>query len=114
MPFEDGDPQSSWKNCFSDPYKCFQLYEGNLWKCPPITYLPLMSKKYNLSNKWDPYLKYKPLLPNCSDEELQKFWNSECMDICSMCPAKKIEIEVKKSPLLSVSESKNYTEYYKE
>lgn len=112
LPFEDNDPESSWRNCYSDPFKCFQLYENKLWKCPPITYLNLMSEKYNLSNKWDQYLKYSPLTEDCSDEELEIFWNSGCLDICSMCPAKKIKIQSKKDPLMGVNESENYGHYY--
>jgi organic radical activating enzyme len=108
LPYEDNDPQSSWENCFADELKCFQLYEGKLWKCAPITYLKDISKKYKISDKWDPYLKYVPMSPDCSDEELEKFWNSECMDICSMCPANKIEIKVTKNPLMSVSQSEKY------
>lgn len=108
LPYEDNDPQASWRNCITSPWKCFHLYEGDLWKCPPITYLKQLSRKYSISGKWDPYLKYEPLKPSCSDKELIEFWNSEWMDICAMCPAKKINVEVRKDPLMSVSESEKY------
>jgi hypothetical protein len=70
-----------------------------LWKCPPITYLPLIANKYEISEKWNDYLNYKPLDPECSDEELKNFWNSECLSICSMCPANKIEISPSLNPM---------------
>ena len=110
LPYEDNDPQASWENCWMDGARCFQLYEGNLWKCPPIAYLPEAKKKYGdlLSEKWDPYLAYEPLKPDCSDEEFMQFWKSECLSICSMCPAKKIYIDELKNPLMSVSESEKY------
>lgn len=110
LPYEDNDPQASWENCWMDGIRCFQLYQGNLWKCPPITHLPEAKKKYGdlLSEKWDPYLAYEPLNPDCSDEELIQFWNSECLSICSMCPAKKSYIDNPKSPLMSVLESEKY------
>lgn len=110
LPYEDNDPQVSWENCWMDGARCFQLYEGNLWKCPPITYLREAKKKYGdlLSEKWDPYLAYEPLKPDCSDEELMKFWKSECLSICSMCPSKKTYIDDLKNPLMSVSESEKY------
>ena len=112
MPFEDNDQESSWKNCFmkdfDDMENCYQLHEGKIWKCPPITYLPLMSKKYNLSEKWDPYLKYKPLDSNCSDEDLTEFFSRGAESICKMCPAKKIYMENSKNPLLSEKESIEY------
>lgn len=110
LPYEDNDPQASWENCWMDGIRCFQLYQGNLWKCPPITYLPEAKKKYGdlLSEKWDPYLAYEPLKPDCSDEELIQFWNSECLNICSMCPTKKSYVDNPKSPLMSVLESEKY------
>lgn len=110
LPYEDNDPQASWENCWMDGIRCFQLYQGNLWKCPPITYLPEAKKKYGdlLSEKWDPYLAYEPLKPDCSDEELIQFWYSECLNICSMCPTKKSYVDNPKSPLMSVLESEKY------
>jgi hypothetical protein len=110
LPYEDNDPEASWENCWMDGARCFQLYQGNLWKCPPITYLPEAKKKYGdlLSEKWDPYLAYEPLKPECSDEELMQFWKSECLSICSMCPAKTHYIDELKNPLMSVSESEKY------
>ena len=63
---------------------------------------------YNLSEKWNPYLKYQPLSPNCSNEELAKFFSKGSESICGMCPAKKIHMENSKNPLLSVNESIEY------
>lgn len=112
MPFEDNDPESSWKSCFMDE-NCFQLHEGKIWKCPPIAYLPLMAKKYTLSEKWDPYLKYKPLDSDCNDEELIDFFNKKAESCCGMCPAKETyKTGTIKSPLLSVKESLEYFSRY--
>lgn len=36
-PFDDGDPRTSWKNCVTR--HCTQLFEGKLWRCPPLVYL---------------------------------------------------------------------------
>jgi len=72
LPFEDNDARASWKAC---PAKTFrQLFEGNVYKCSPITYLQLQKKKHAISEKWDPYLGYAPLSPNCSDSELLAFF----------------------------------------
>ena len=97
-PFEDNDPISSWKNCPTGQI-CFQLHEGKIWKCGPLAYLPLMKKKFNISEKWDPYLKYIPLSPNCSDEELKEFFERGSEHFCSMCPAKQNNFK-KSSPLI--------------
>ena len=40
---------------------------------PCISVSPMQANKYNLSQKWDPYLKYEPLTLDCTDEELKEF-----------------------------------------
>ena len=51
--------ERSWETC---PAKgCTQLFEGKLWKCAPLAYLRLQAEKYDLSEKWKPYLDYRPL-----------------------------------------------------
>lgn len=110
LPFEDNDPESSWNNCFMDG-KCFQLHDGKIWKCAPLSYLPLQKEKYKekLSPKWDFYLKYKPLEPTCSDREVIEFFNRKSEPFCGMCPSKQIiKSKVEKSPLMSVKETENY------
>lgn len=87
LPHEDNNYQSSWNNCptYQD---CVQLYDGALWKCPPIAYINLMNKTHNLDSKWDTYLQYKALQPSCTDKEIIDFFNKGAESICSMCPAK--------------------------
>jgi hypothetical protein len=64
------------------------VHEGKLWKCAPIAYLGLQKAKYDLSDKWDPYLQYRPLEPTCSAGELDTFLSLEDEPICAMCSAK--------------------------
>ena len=85
MPYEDNNPRKSWEVCISK--YAMQLHEGKLWKCPALAYLPMQAKKYNLSDKWNPYLKYQSLDVDCTDEELEEFLNREDESFCSMCPA---------------------------
>jgi len=101
MPYEDNNPRQSWEKCLSK--HAIQLHENKLWKCPALAYLPMQSKKYNLSDKWNVYLKYQPLEPDCSDDELEKFLNKEDESYCSMCPANKDKNFVKEDPTLPVS-----------
>jgi hypothetical protein len=82
-PYNDGNPQASWDNCTS---KCPQLYEGRIHKCAPLTFLPLMDKKFKLSEEWKPYLEYKGVSPDCSEEELVRFLNIGAEHFCGMCP----------------------------
>lgn len=87
LPFEDGQPRRSWEIC---PAKyCKQLFQGRLWKCAPLAYLPLQKAKYDLSPKWDPYLSYVPLDPSCTDRELEEFIALEDEPSCSMCSAER-------------------------
>lgn len=100
MPFEDLDPQGSWRCCPTGQI-CFQLHEGHIWKCAPLAFLPLMKKKYpDISEKWDPYLTYKPLKSDCSDDALDEFFNRGCEVFCSMCPSKPTQIH-KQNPLIN-------------
>lgn len=86
LPFEDGDPRASWEIC---PARyCKQLFNGRIWKCAPLAYLPMQKAKYRLSEKWDPYLTYQPLGPDCSDAELEAFAVLEDEAACGMCSAK--------------------------
>jgi len=91
-PFEDKQPRQSWENCVAR--NCPQLYEGKIWKCGPLAYLKLQNEKFNLSNKWQSYLKYKPLEPSCDDQELDEFFNREEESACNMCSAKPEKLEL--------------------
>jgi hypothetical protein len=101
LPFEDGDLRSSWETC---PAKnCRQLFRGKLWKCSPIAYLQLQKQAHPaISAKWDPYLAYQPLTPDCSDDELAKFFTAEEESICGMCAAEPERFD-KPSPLIPLS-----------
>jgi hypothetical protein len=85
LPFEDGRPRDSWRIC--PARSCKQLHDGKIWKCAPLAYLGMQKAKYDLSEKWDPYLRYRPLDPSCSDRELDKFLALEDEPVCSMCSA---------------------------
>lgn len=106
-PFDHKDPEQSWKYCRSGQ-KCFQLYKENIYKCCMTAYLQLQKEKYGdlLSKKWDPYLKYIPLSPKCTDSEIIEFFDRKAEPICGMC-TKYPEVfptEFKKNdPLIPVS-----------
>ncbi len=91
-PFADGQPRHSWEKC---PAKfCRQLFEEKIWKCGPLAYLRLQDAKHHLSAQWEPYLRYQPLEPDCSDEELQAFCRREEEAVCGMCPANPEKFEL--------------------
>ena len=81
-PFTDNNPRGSWEIC---PARSCQLFEGKIWKCSPLAYLRLQDVKYKLSSEWKPYLEYRPLGPECTDQELDAFLNKKEEFYCSMC-----------------------------
>ena len=85
-PYDDAQPRASWEAC---PARlCVQLFEGKLWKCGPIAYLRLQHERHGLSSKWDRYLAYEPLEPDCDMETLFAFLSQQDEACCNMCPAK--------------------------
>jgi len=92
QPFEDSAPRASWEIC---PAKdCKQLFEGKIWKCAPLAYLKLQKQKYELSSKWDAYLRYEPLEPTCSDRQLRLFMAREDESYCGMCSARRRPLDL--------------------
>ena len=84
-PYKDKQPRKSWEHC---PARyCPHLFEGKLWKCAPLAYLKLQDAKYQLSDSWEPYLKYQPLEADCTDAQLDAFFAQEEEPACGMCPA---------------------------
>jgi len=86
-PFNDNDIESSWKNCITGQ-KCWQLWRGNIYKCPLVAYLPEHKEKFGLHEAWDRYLEeYHPLTPTASDDEIINFFERKAETCCGMCPA---------------------------
>ena len=106
MPFEDNNPRKSWSNCVTGQ-QCFQLFEDQLWKCAPLAYLKLQDRKFKLSEKWQPYLQYEPLSPECTDDELLGFFNRQAESVCGMCPSDPQEF-TKRDPLLPLRFYRNF------
>ncbi len=47
----------------------------------------MQDERYGLGEKWAPYLRYRPLEPDCSESELREFFGREDESFCAMCPA---------------------------
>lgn len=100
-PFNDRQPQQSWNHCPSR--LCMQVHESKLWKCPPVTYLPLHVAKYGDGDgTWKPYLNYNALSPDCAEFELLEFIKRKAEACCGMCPANPQPF-VKSNPMKRVS-----------
>lgn len=85
VPYADNKPNLSYSNCLSKNAK--QIFNGLIYKCPPLAYLNLVNEKFKLSKDWDFYLNYKPLEPNCTQQELKAFFSLESESYCNMCAA---------------------------
>jgi hypothetical protein len=71
-PYRDERPRQSWEHCRAR--WCPQIHEGKLWKCPQLAYLRMQLDKYGISGEpqWQPYLGYRPLGPDCTEDELRE------------------------------------------
>ena len=85
--FGDGDPRLAWKNCVGK--KSPQIFDGKLWKCPPIAYFDLLAARVKLEESWHTLAHtYRALEPDCSDADLRAFFAKEEEKICRLCPNK--------------------------
>ncbi len=86
-PFQHDDIAESKKHC-SCP--TLQLYNSNLYKCAPIAYIGDVLEKFEREDDpdWEPYLRYEPLTPDCTDDELLDFMKKQPQPewTCKMCP----------------------------
>ena len=60
----------------------------------PLAYLQLQARKYDLSDKWKPYLEYRPLHPDCTPDELTAFLARQDEPCCGMCSSKTLPLEL--------------------
>jgi organic radical activating enzyme len=86
-PFEHDDIVESKRHCTCET---LQLYKYNLYKCAPIAYLGEALNKIGANNDpdWQPYLSYRPLTPDCSNDDLEHFMKKHPKPewTCRMCP----------------------------
>ncbi len=85
-PLMDNDQKAAWAIC--PGRTCKQLFEGKLWKCPPVAYIRMMHTKYGIDTEaWKSWLEYKPLDPGCTDQELIEWVNRQDEVVCNLCPS---------------------------
>jgi hypothetical protein len=78
--------RTAWQIC--EGKKCKQLYQGLLWKCPPVAYFGLMVRTVSVEQRWRQLVsRYAPLDPRSTDADLLRFLGREDEDVCSLCPA---------------------------
>ena len=80
-------PEEAYSVCMQKT--CTQVYKKKLWKCPAIAYFELLDKKMSLNKEWDIFRQYKPLNENCTDDDLNIFFETKEIPQCSLCPFNK-------------------------
>ena len=81
------DPDKAWNSC-SVKNICTTLLDNCLYRCPQLACYSYAVKQGFVSDAWNVVLGYKPLLPDCTREELEAFKNGEMCKQCSVCPEK--------------------------
>lgn len=85
-PWNDNAPSSSYNACVVNIFPI--VYNGRIYKCPPISMLETHAKKFGMLDDpdWKPYLEYKGY---DITGELQEFVDNifQPNEICGMCPA---------------------------
>ena len=88
-PWNDKNPEASYASCSANIYPI--IYKNRLYKCPPISMVETQLNKSNQleDTDWAPYLEYKGLDLNCTEDDLNNFIDNirQPHSICSMCPA---------------------------
>lgn len=82
-PIGNNDYNLSYKICEAKDSRT--LFDGYLYKCSRLAYIKLISRYFNLSDKWDTSLNYKPISPNCDDKTLINFLNDGACTECGAC-----------------------------
>jgi hypothetical protein len=87
----DNDPNKSFEICVQK--ECPLLYQGRIYKCSTSALLGKVLNDWGRTQvkEWQPYLKYKGIGPDCTDQELFDFLKGfgQAESICQMCPAEK-------------------------
>lgn len=84
-PIGRGNADRVWERCHVKV--CMQLHEGKLWKCPRLPYIKVLNDQMGLTHEeeWKPMLDYRPLDPDCTDEELREFLSRKAEGACAIC-----------------------------
>ena len=81
------DPEKAWEICYVKN-RCTTLLDNCLYRCPQLACYAHAVRQGFVSDAWNVVLDYKPLLPSCTQEELETFMNDGACTQCSICPEK--------------------------
>jgi len=84
VPYQS-DPHKAWLNCCVKNV-CTTLMDNKLYRCPQLACGAHARHKGELSDSWDTVLEYRPLLPNCTQDDINVFIHAGGCDQCRICP----------------------------
>jgi len=80
------DPTKAWKICYVK-HICTTLIDNCLYRCPQLGCSAYAVKKgFVHFDDWKVVLGYQPLMPDCTQEELEAFMKEGVCEQCSICP----------------------------
>jgi len=80
------DPAKAWKICYVKNI-CTTLLDNCLYRCPQLAcYSYAVKNGFVPLDDWKVALDYKPLTPDCNQEELEAFMRAGACEQCSICP----------------------------
>ena len=99
------DPARAWSACRA---RFIQLFDGKLWKCPSVAYLPLIPPEHMRDIEAQALFKtYRPLEADADHREIQDFLGRREEHVCSCCP-EMIETFQPGSPMPPSRDGRNY------
>jgi len=80
------NPEKAWHICGVKNI-CTTLLDNCLYRCPQLAcYSYAVRKGFVPLEEWNAVLDYRPLTPDCTQEELEAFMKSGACEQCSICP----------------------------
>lgn len=79
------DPKAAWDICFVKN-ECVTLMDDRIYKCPQLACFGKAYKNGILSREWSELESYEPLEPSCDLSDMEKFFRTEQVPSCRICP----------------------------
>jgi hypothetical protein len=84
VPYQS-DSYKAWLNCCVKN-ACTTLMDNQLYRCPQLACAAHARQKGELPDAWDVVLEHRPLLPDCTQDDINVFIHAGACAQCSICP----------------------------
>jgi organic radical activating enzyme len=79
------DPCKAWKQCFS---KISTIQDNKLYYCCPVRHAIKSRREGVIGMEWDDILSHRPMLPDCTRDELVQYLYQGAIKECRFCSEK--------------------------